>query len=87
MDSEFKPNWVSPPGDTIRDILEERNITKDQFAWTLKLSDQETEDLFAGRVAITTSLARALEKALGGTAGFWLTRDEQYRKGAYRDHA
>jgi len=29
---EFKPDWVSAPGDTIADILEERGLTVEEFA-------------------------------------------------------
>ena len=28
----FQPDWVSPPGDTIADVLEERNLPPDEFA-------------------------------------------------------
>ena len=28
----FTPDWVSPPGDTIIDALEERDWTQSQFA-------------------------------------------------------
>ena len=28
----FSPDWVSPPGDTIDAILEERGLTRDELA-------------------------------------------------------
>jgi hypothetical protein len=33
----FTPDWVSPPGDTIADLLEERDWTQVQFAERARL--------------------------------------------------
>ena len=32
LDAPFAPDWVSPPGDTIADVLEERGWTQAEFA-------------------------------------------------------
>ncbi len=28
----FEPKWMSPPGDTVLDVLEEKNWTQSEFA-------------------------------------------------------
>ena len=36
MTLTFKPDWVSPPGDTIADLLEEKDWTQAQLAEKLE---------------------------------------------------
>jgi plasmid maintenance system antidote protein VapI len=75
----FNPDWVSPPGDTIADILEERSYSQLEFAQrmghTLKLANK----LLKSRVPISNETAQKLELVLGATADFWMARDTQYR--------
>ncbi|HLH06601.1 MAG TPA: ImmA/IrrE family metallo-endopeptidase [Terriglobales bacterium] len=78
--SEFCPNWISAPGDTIKDILRERSLSIAQLAARLEQSDSQVSDLLEGRSTITISLARKLNSALGGSVEFWMARDFQYRE-------
>lgn len=81
MRAGFSPNWVSPPGDTIAELLKERGITIVELARGLGIGDMEADDLIAGRKELNLSVANKLENVVGGAAGFWLAREEQYRKG------
>jgi plasmid maintenance system antidote protein VapI/Zn-dependent peptidase ImmA (M78 family) len=76
----FQPTWVSAPGETIADILKERNITKSVFAQEMELSEQMVGTLLQGESEITINLARRLEKFLGGSIEFWMLRDHNYRE-------
>jgi HTH-type transcriptional regulator / antitoxin HigA len=76
----FNPDWVSPPGETIRDVLRERNITIDDFAEKMQQSRQETLELLQGQSPITLGTARRLEKALGASVEFWMSREFRYRE-------
>lgn len=76
----FFPDWASAPGDTIADILRERNISIEEFAERIGQTKAEAMDLLRGRLAITIGLARRLERVLGGSIEFWMARDFQYRQ-------
>lgn len=80
----FMPDWVSPPGDTIRNILEERKISLDAFAEKMGQSVQWCQDLIAARVEIDEELANKLSIELGATQGFWLRRENRYRQDLVR---
>lgn len=77
----FRPDWTSAPGDTISDILEERSISTTEFARLIDQTPEEVSDLLQGRSTITLGIARELERILGASVEFWMTRDYQYREG------
>jgi len=76
----FDPDWVSPPGDTIADVLTELNWSQSELATHLEVSLSAIEQLIKGELIIDNKLASNLAKVLGGTKKFWLTRESQYRK-------
>lgn len=77
---DFSPDWVSAPGDTITDILNERGILPVEFARQLGLPLDSARELLEGRASITISLARRLRDCLGASVEFWMSRDYQYRR-------
>lgn len=82
--NEFKPNWVSPPSDTIKDILEERNITLEEFIKQLNIEEIIANKLLEGKWRITREIAIKLAEILGSTVQFWIRRDRQYQQGLKR---
>jgi plasmid maintenance system antidote protein VapI len=83
-DQEFLPDWVSPPGETIADILKERELSEVEFAHKIHRPIGEVNALIAGRMAITLGVARQLEQVLGASVEFWMARDYQYRADSKR---
>ena len=79
-DAPFAPDWVSPPGDTILDLLEEREWTQQQLADRLGYSLKHVNQLIKGKVPLTEDAAVRLQNVLGASVGFWLTREAQYRE-------
>lgn len=75
----FAPNWLSPTGDTIADILEERGWTQAELANRTGFTRKHVNDLVQGRASVTPDAASRLETVLGSTAAFWLRREAQYR--------
>lgn len=77
----FTPDWVSPPGDTIADLLEveERDWTQAQLAERLGYTTKHISMLINGKAAINEETALKLERVLGSTTAFWLSREAQYR--------
>ena len=76
---QFTPDWISPFGDTIEDLLEERDWTQAQLAEQMGYTIQHVSQLIHGKAQITEETALKLEQVLGSTAEFWLTREAQYR--------
>lgn len=78
MKNEFEPDWASPPGDTIVDILEEKNILCEDFADSMGLNMEETTRLINGDMRINSDIANKLSKVLGSSPGFWENRDRLF---------
>ena len=76
---EFRPDWVSAPGDTILDILRQRRMSENQFASIMGLSAEDADHLLSGRSSITMMLARKLAEVVGASVEFWMYRDYLYR--------
>lgn len=82
--NEFQPDWISVPGDTIIDLLEERNLSPTEFALRMQLTIEETNELLHGGARITTETARRLEIVLGGSIEFWMARELNYQQDVAR---
>ncbi len=76
----FAPDWISPPGDTILDLIEEKNWTQTELARRMGYSLKHVNRLVKGKVALTEDTAILLERVLGASAQFWLAREAQYRE-------
>jgi HTH-type transcriptional regulator/antitoxin HigA len=76
----YNPDWVSPPGGTILDILEERGWTQAVLAQRTGYTTNDIDQLIKGNVPITEQMAIDLERIIGGSAHFWLAREAQYRQ-------
>lgn len=72
--------WVSPPGDTVEDSLEERGWTQAELAEHLGRSTEEFARLISGSLPLTEDLAESLAKVVGGTTAFWVEREARYRQ-------
>ena len=77
--ASFTPDWFSPPGDTILDLVNERGWLHSELASRLGCTTEDVSLLIHGKAPITEDTAQRLEKALGGSTRFWLTREAQYR--------
>lgn len=80
----FLPNWASNPGNTITDILNERNISLVSFAQQMDSTINQIEKLITGTLPISSDIANRLEVNLGASAEFWINRDNQYRESLER---
>jgi len=80
----FEPDWFSPPGETIEDLLEEREWTKREFATRMGVTPKHVNELLRGRAPLTSETADRLSTVLGSTPEFWLNREAQYRAAQYR---
>lgn len=80
----FAPDWVSPPGSTVADLLEERGWTQQALAQRSGFTTKHISLLINGKATITEDTAVKLERVLGSTMRFWMTREAQYREALAR---
>jgi len=80
----FTPDWVSPPGSTVADLLEERGWTQQALAQRAGFTTKHISLLINGKASITEDTAVKLERVLGSTMRFWMTREAQYREALVR---
>ncbi len=79
MTSTYVPAEVFPPGEYLRDELEERGWTVTEFAEIIGRPVQAVSEILNGKKEITTETAVALSDALGTTPELWLNLQTNYR--------
>lgn len=75
----FEPNWASPPGATVLDLLLERQVPVKELASRVHKDVQSVSRLVYGVERLTTDWAECLSALLGASPSFWLRREEIYR--------
>lgn len=80
LNTAFTPDWASPPGDSILDLVEERGWTQAEFAERLGYTEKHVSLLINGKVSLSMDAALRLERVLGSTADFWLDLETNYQK-------
>jgi len=81
VNNTYKPDWLSPPGDTIADLIEELGWSHKDLANSMSFTEVEVSNLIKGTKPLTYDIAVKLVQLLGGTIEFWLKREANYRKG------
>lgn len=79
MSTTFTPAEVFPPGEYLRDELEERGWTVSEFAEIIDRPIQAVSEILNGKKEITTETACAFADALGTTPVLWLNLQTNYR--------
>lgn len=78
--NEFSPDYVSPPGDTLAEVLEARQMKQKELAGRTGRSAKHINEIIKGIAAITPAAAIQLERALGIPASFWNNRQRRYNE-------
>lgn len=71
---------VIPPGETIKEVMENNSITKNQLQQKLCISLDTLEDLLEGDIPLTEHIAEQLEAIFDIDKQFWINLEENYRK-------
>ena len=77
--NEYQPECVSPPGDTLREILQERGLSQTDLARRMGRPEKTISEIIHGKAAVTAVTAIQFGLVLGVPAAFWTTREQQYR--------
>lgn len=76
MDNE----WLSPPGDSLKELLEELHVSQATLASLLGRPKKTINEIIKGKVAITPETALQLEDWFPQvSARYWLMREADYR--------
>jgi len=78
MDLVYAPAVVSPPGYTIADLLDERDMSQAELARRLGTAPKVVNEIIRGKAPISPGMAVDLERVLGTPATFWSTRQAQF---------
>ena len=76
----YRPQTVSPPGSTLAELIEEREITQAELARRMGRPLNAVNEMVLGNKEITEDTALELERVLGTPAHFWLAREARYRE-------
>jgi len=76
----YFPNYVSPPGETLAEVLEDRGMSQAELARRTGLAKKTINEIIKGKAPITPGTALKLERVLGVPASFWNAREQRYRE-------
>jgi len=72
-------DYAVPPGETLRELLDEKGISQREFARRADLSPKHVNKLIQGLVPLSADVALRLERVTGTPARIWNRREADYR--------
>ena len=75
----YEPDVVYSPGETLREWLDEHDMTQAELAARAELSTKHINEVVAGIAPITAETALQLERVAGVPAGLWSGLEASYR--------
>ncbi len=75
----YTPEIVSAPGETLEEILDDRQLAKVELAQRTGLTQKTINQILKGKQALTPETALKLEHVIGIPASFWNNREQAYR--------
>ena len=79
IQNQYVPDVVSPPGETLLEILEDRGMSQAELAERTGRPKKTINEIIKGKAALTPETAIQLERVLGTPASFWNNREQNYR--------
>lgn len=73
-----------PPGETIKEQLEDRNMSQKEFSLRMGMTEKHISKLINGEVKLTTDVSYRLEMVLGLPAIFWSKLEALYQEDLLR---
>lgn len=77
-DYKYNPDHLSPPGDSLRDILEEEAVYN--FHCKSGLPLDVLKDIISGRQELTPDIIKTLSIFTETDPKYWKNREDEYRK-------
>ncbi len=77
--TEYNPDYVSPPGETLQETLDMLGLSQAELAERTGRPKKTINEIIQGKAAITPETALQFELVLRVPATFWLARESKYR--------
>ncbi len=77
--NEYYPDFSSPPGETLRELLEWKKMSSADLASQLGVDEPFVTRLLVGGEMITESIATRFANIFDVPIGFWINRERNYR--------
>jgi len=75
LQNQYQPDLVSPPGETLAEVLEQLGMTQADLAERTGRPKKTISEIVTGKAAIAPETALQLERVLGISANFWNARN------------
>ena len=82
--TQYNPDYVSPPGETLLEALQERGMSQVDLAQRMGRTSKLVNEIIKGKAPITPETALQLEHTLRIPASFWNNRERTYRESLAR---
>ena len=76
--NEYMPDYVSPPGDTLLEVLHSQGIKQVTLSERIGRSKKFINEIIKGKENISPEVALQLERVLGIPSSFWNNRQRRY---------
>ncbi len=76
--NEYQPDYVSPPGDTLSEMLVSRGMKQSDLAKRTGRTPKHINEIIQAKACITPETALQLERVLSIPASFWSNRQRHY---------
>lgn len=80
----FKPDYVVPPGETLRETLDAKGLSQADLAERTGMAPKTVNQIINGIAPISFETAEKLELVTGVSASFWNRMELDYREGLSR---
>ncbi len=80
----FSPDYATPPGDTLKEVLEVKGLSQADLASRAGLTEKMVSQIVNAGTPITHEVAAKFELVLGISARFWNSRESIYREALVR---
>jgi len=78
-EKELHSDLAVPPGEYLKEVINELGMTKDELARRMGLRATELGTVFRGTTPLTSDVAMQLEKVVSVPASIWLGLEAEYR--------
>jgi addiction module HigA family antidote len=79
-ENTYTPDFISPPGETLAEILEEKNMSQSELAQRMGRPKKTINEIIKGKAEITIDTSLQIQLVLGTPASFWIERERLYRE-------
>jgi HTH-type transcriptional regulator / antitoxin HigA len=88
LQNQYKPDSVTPPGETLLELLEERSMSQTELAERMGRPKKTISEIINAKAAITPDTALQIENVFGVPAHFWMRREQDYQESLarHREH-